>query len=236
MNTALRILDRLSALLFRRRQARRAHPVEHRSRYLVVGAGGVAVLSIALGVALTGHTGPSRAEQLQAYISSHAQKLDVQSTPTAATAATRDDYAATPGIRTLSLSGTNYDWARIVLVDGGWTQSDANITVLTRWMRQENGADDWWNRNNPLNNGYGSGGGGGTGSFANLDVAAQMAAAMLHHNPGMAGIVAGFAAGNSTTPTEQAIWASPWASSHYGNGSRWHYTPVDVVTAPASAW
>jgi hypothetical protein len=35
---------------------------------------------------------------------------------------------------------------------------------------------------------------------------------------------------------EAAIWASPWASGHYANGAHWHYSPVEVVKAPAEAW
>jgi hypothetical protein len=206
-----------------------------RTGTLIVGAG-VAAFSLTVILAVVPPPPPSAAAELKAYVASHAQTVNIVKPATGGVSLVRDGYSASPGVQSLIAGGTNYDWAKLVMLYGGWRMSDANVTVFTRWMRQENGADDWWNRNNPLNNGYGSGGGGGTGSFANLDISAQMAAAMLHHNPGMAGIVAGFAAGNSTTATEQAIWASPWASSHYGNGSRWHYTPVDVVTAPASAW
>ena len=35
---------------------------------------------------------------------------------------------------------------------------------------------------------------------------------------------------------EYAIWASPWAGGHYAWGGHWHYSPVDVVTAPPSSW
>ena len=43
-------------------------------------------------------------------------------------------------------------------------------------------------------------------------------------------------AGTSADATAQAIWASPWASSHYGNGANWTTSPVPIVVAPASAW
>ena len=148
----------------------------------------------------------------------------------------RDVYLSTPGYTTLAKNGTNYDWGTLVLVSGGWPITEASITVMVRWMRQENGANNWWNRNNPMNNGYGSGGGGGTGSYSNLVVAAQKAAENLQRNPGFNAIEAAFASGAPSEVIEQAIWASPWASSHYGNGSRWHYTPVPVVKAPVSAW
>jgi hypothetical protein len=178
---------------------------------------------------------PSAAEQLQAYVTAHAQSLAVEPN-VAATDVARDAYAATAGIDSLVASGTNYDWAKLVLMSGGWPMSNPNVTVLVRWMRQENGPTSWWNRNNPLNNGLGSGGGGGTGSYPNLMVAAQKAAENLHRNPSFGTIAASLAASAPTDITEQAIWASPWASSHYGNGSRWHYSPVPVVKAPGSAW
>jgi hypothetical protein len=178
---------------------------------------------------------PGAAERLRAYIHSHSQTMKVSEYVNAADV-TRDEYSASPGIATLIAGGTNYDWAKLILLYGGWPTTNDSVTVLVRWMRQENGAESWWNRNNPLNNGWNSGGGGGTGSYANLDSAAQNVVAMLNGNPGMGGIVADLKAGAPSATIESAIWASPWASGHYGNGSRWHYTPVDQVKAPASAW
>ncbi len=172
---------------------------------------------------------------MQAFISSHAQSLEVP--PVAAIAVLpRDGFAATPGIETLVSGGTNYDFAKLVLLLTGLPITDNNVTVFTRWMRQENYTDSWWNRNNPLNNGWGSGGGGGTGSYVSLRDAAQNAAAALNGNPGYSEIVAAFAASAPTEVTESAIWASPWASGHYANGGHWSYVEVPVVTAPADAW
>ncbi len=152
------------------------------------------------------------------------------------TLVTRDGYSATTGAKTLIAGGTNYDWARLVMTFAGWPTSDSNITVFTRWMRQENGVDDWWNRNNPLNNGWGSGGGSGLGSYDSLVTAAENCADALHRNSGYSAIAAGFAASAPTSQIEAAIWASPWASSHYANGTHWAYTPATVVEAPADAW
>jgi hypothetical protein len=218
--------------------------------------GAVGVGALALGAALfsTQLVAASPKQQLAAYIHANAQKLDVADdtvpapvvSPTAPTGAaaiastgttaptqdlSRDTYGATDGIQTLALRGTNYDWAKLVLLDGGWPQTDANVTVLTRWMRQENGADDWWNRNNPLNMGM-----GGFATMPSLQVAAQKVADLLHSNAGMSEIVAALAAGDDAARTESAIWNSNWASGHYANGAHWHYTPVDQVKAPASAW
>ena len=178
---------------------------------------------------------PSAEYQLATYIDKHAQSLKVTADPTLDDVA-RDDYSATPGIATLIAGGTNYDWAKMVMLFGGWPQSESNITVMTRWMRQENGPPSWFLRNNPLNNGYGSGGGGGLGSYGSLVVAAQKAAENLQRHPGFGAIEEGFATSAPTEVIENAIWASPWASGHYANGSHWHYTPVESVKAPAGAW
>ena len=63
-----------------------------------------------------------------------------------------------------------------------------------------------------------------------------MCAESFTANPGYAGFVAAFKAGASTATIEHAIWGSNWAAGHYANGGHWHYTPVDKVKAPASAW
>lgn len=179
---------------------------------------------------------PAKAvSRLDAYVQSHAQKLTIAS-GSSIDAVDRGGYTATAGIETLANHGTNYDWATMVLMIGKWPQSKNNITVLTRWMRQENGPNNWWNRNNPLNNGWGSGGNAGTGSYPDLEVAAQNAAAALHKNPGYAAIIAALAKSAPTSTTEHAIWASPWSTSHYANGTHWSSVPVPVFNAPASAW
>ena len=178
---------------------------------------------------------PDAGGQLALYIAAHPQTLRVSERVSIGDGS-RDGYSTTAGVESLAANGTNYDWAKMVMLSGGWPQSEANVTVMVRWMRQENGADNWWNRNNPLNNGYGSGGGGGTGSYANLVIAAQKAAENLKRNPSFATIVKAFAVSAPTSITEQAIWASPWASSHYGNGSRWHTSPVAIVESSVSAW
>src|SRR5690554_6351114 len=105
----------------------------------------------------------------------------------------RDSFHVTPGRATFINGGTNHDWAKLVLLNGGWPVTDNNVTVITRWMRQENYIDSWWNRNNPLNNGWGSGGGGGLGSYPSLVVAAENAAKALNTHPGYASIRSAFA-------------------------------------------
>ena len=178
---------------------------------------------------------PTDAQELQSFVDSHAQTLTVPAT-VAATEAVAGDYSATPGVATLAASGTNYDWAKLVLIFAELPVTDDNVTVFTRWMRQENGPPDWWNRNNPLNNGWGSGGGSGLGSYPNLVVAAQNAAEAMRTLPGYQGFVSAFEREAPMDEIESAIWNSPWASGHYAYGGHWSYAPVEVVKAPAGAW
>ena len=147
-----------------------------------------------------------------------------------------ESYATTTGPETLIASGTNEDWAKLVLVEGGWPTTSENVTFMLQWMREENGTDNWWNRNNPLNNGHGSGGGSGLGSYDSLVTAAYYAADNLKERSFYVAIVAALEDGSSAHATAEAIWASPWASSHYGYGAWWSTSPVPIVRAPASAW
>jgi hypothetical protein len=254
----MRLLRRLTRALSPRPRdrvhGRRRRP-HHLQRWELAlgGTVGIGALALAGAIFATQFAAPTSAQRLSDYISAHAQKLDVASNaapaplvsprPASSGAAaittttdpapdlTRDGYGATPGLKTLSASGTNYDWAKIVLLDGGWPQTDANVTVITRWMRQENGVDDWWNRDNPLNMGN-----GGFASFPSLLASAQGVADLIHSNPGMTGIAAALAAGDDAAATESAIWNSNWAGGHYAYGAHWHYTPVARIKAPAGAW
>jgi hypothetical protein len=151
-------------------------------------------------------------------------------------AVSRESYTAATGAETLVRGGTNHDWAKLVLIEGGFPVTEANVAVITQWMREENGPDNWWNRNNPLNNGNGSGGGSGLGSYATLQEGAFYAADSLRRLSFYDAIEAGLDAGTDASATAAAIWASPWATSHYGNGSHWTTSPVPTVTAPADAW
>lgn len=197
--------------------------------------GALAITFAFVAITVVAPPGPASAQEvLDAYNDAHAQTVTVTATVTEQVV--RDNYSVMPGIPQLAARGTNFDWAKVVLLDGGWPVTDNNVTVITRWMRQENGANNWWNRNNPLNNGWGSGGGAGTGSYSSLLSAAENAAAALHSHPGYSAIIAALAADAPTQVTEQAIWASPWASGHYANGGHWHYSAVDEFAAPAGAW
>ena len=199
---------------------------------------GAAVVAFALFVivSIAPPAPQSDAQSLEQYIADNAQGVTVSATVSGALLEDRGQYSITPGIETLKAEGTNYAWAKMVMLFGGWPMSDENITVFTRWMRQENGPDDWWNRNNPLNNGWGTQGGTFMSGYANLVDAARNAADAIKTNPGYAGILDGFSHSRPTATTESLIWQSSWATGHYANGGHWHYTPVEVVKAPASAW
>lgn len=147
-----------------------------------------------------------------------------------------ETYVATTGTETLVEGGTNHDWARLVLIEGGWPVTEENVNFMVRWMRQENGVDNWWNRNNPLNNGQGSGGGSGLGSYVDLTDAAYYAAENLAMRSFYSDIVAGLEAGTSADATAAALWASPWATSHYGYGTHWSTSPAPEIEAPPEAW
>jgi hypothetical protein len=192
----------------------------------------VASLSLAPAAPLATTTGTGNAD---AAVAPAVQSISVADGASVSTTP-RESYTVSTGPETLISGGTNHDWAKLVLHFGGWQLTEANVTVILRWMRQENGPDNWWNRNNPLNNGHGSGGGSGLGSYDSLVTAAEMAAENLLVRSFYADIVAGLEAGTSADATARAIWASPWASSHYGNGSHWSTSPVPIVAAPGSAW
>jgi len=206
-----------------------------RHRHLLAVGAATSALSLVALTMVAPPAPPTEEQQVDAFLFKNAQTLAVPETA-ADSAVLRDAFSITAGYESLAAGGTNYDWAKLVLLYAKFPLSDSNVTVFTRWMRQENGTDDWWNRNNPLNNGWGSGGGAGLGSYPNLDVAAQNAAKALHGNPGYSAIVAGFAASAPTNEIEQAIWASPWATSHYANGAHWSSRTVPVVKSPGGTW
>jgi hypothetical protein len=132
---------------------------------------------------------------------------------------------------------TNYDWSYLVLQDGGWPSTINNLTVMTQWMASEEPVTDWWDRNNPLNNGLGSGGGSGLGRYASVvDAAYYVAANLEYEGLGYPAIAADLAASAAPSVTAKAIWDSSWASGHYGHGKGWFTGAATVVAAPPRAW
>ncbi len=228
------------ASLFLRTSNRSARAPRPRSVVLTLCAG-AAVFALTALTALappppTDEAGSAAEAASHAWAADGADQTVSVSESAVAAAIARDGYEAAPGLETYTSGSTNRDWAELVLYLAGFPVSESNVTVMLRWMRQENGPDDWWLRNNPLNNGWGSGGGSGLGSYDNLVTAAQNVGNALHGNSGYAAIVEGFSTSAPTAQIEAAIWASPWASSHYGNGSHWAYTPVPEYASPPGTW
>ncbi|WP_233437843.1 hypothetical protein [Agromyces laixinhei] len=208
-----------------------------RSRHSLAAAAVLSVLGLLAGLALAPLPQPGAVLPVAAADAPHlgdVQELTV-APDVVAPAVSHESYVATTGAQSLVAGGTNVDWAKLVLVEGAWPVTEENVTFMMRWMRQENGADNWWNRNNPLNNGQGSGGGSGLGSYPTLIEAAYYAAENLQSGRYPA-VDAALARGDSADATAQAIWASAWATSHYGYGTHWSSRPYEVIEAPASAW
>lgn len=192
---------------------------------------------VALSVlAAVGVSAPPKGDVVALDVQHKPQSLASIVSPPAAPIVTRHDFGATAGYDTYIEGGTNHDWAKLVLLMGDFPLTDSNVTVVTRWMRQENYVDAWWTRNNPLNNGWGSGGGGGTGRYSTLVDAAENAAEALNTLGRYSEIVATLRASAPTAEVERAIWFSGWASGMYNNGQHWSYVDVPVITAPPSAW
>ncbi|MDQ0577065.1 hypothetical protein [Agromyces albus] len=216
--------------------ARGAHARRSKRRFTAPGAA-IAVIAIVATLALA----PVTPAGVDMSIAEAGASLGTAQTVTVAPDVTappvsHESYTAATGPETLIASGTNADWAKLVLIYGDWPVTEQNVTVILQWMREENGPDNWWNRNNPLNNGHGSGGGSGLGSYDSLDTAAFYAADNLVKRSFYTAIVAALEDGTSAAAVAQAIWASPWASSHYGNGANWTTSPVPIIQAPPSAW
>src|SRR4051812_48500258 len=96
---------------------RRLLPAVTLPRLRVLATAGIAAVVVTLiTVSLVSvPKGPSDAEVLADYIDDHAQSLAV-SPQASITVVPRDAYTATPGIDSLKASGTNYDFAKLVML------------------------------------------------------------------------------------------------------------------------
>jgi hypothetical protein len=165
----------------------------------------------------------------------------------------------TTAVKNLSTGmSTNYDWARLVLMDGHWPTGANNMVVMEQWMASENFPTAWWappwtsaqkkylytkSRNNPLNCGLTTTP-GGLGTYTSLTTAAYFVAKQLHYTTatatryGYPAIAADLARTATPTTTAETIQDSDWAASHYGYGTSWYgwttTKKVDTRRVPAS--
>jgi hypothetical protein len=111
-------------------------------------------------------------------------------------------------------------------------------------MASEEPVNNWFDRNNPLNCGLGSGGGAGLGSYTNLVAAAYYVAENLTNGSVYGTIIGDLERSASPAITGSAIWASPWSKSHYSGspsesqywGDEWATGNIISVAAPAFRW
>ena len=178
---------------------------------------------------------PQQASAAEIYDAAHAQILTVDKSAKTVNL-TPTKYSATPGFQTLADGGTNYDWAKLVLLAGGWPMSqkqrhghaalDAPGERRERLVEPRQPAEQQLRRARR----------GWHGSLRQPDHrraeggrrAARRRRRRLRGNRERAR-----AHPNRRSVTAEAIWASSWSTSHYANGTHWSTAPVPVVKAPA---
>jgi hypothetical protein len=116
-------------------------------------------------------------------------------------------------------------WAHQLLKLIGAPDTPGNVEFIYQWEKAEGGGGKY----NPLNQGpvagkpnlttTGSQYGGGAADFASWDAGLQGAATYLSYSQ-YAGVLNGLK-NNNPVAARQALWASPWAASHYGYGKNW---------------
>jgi hypothetical protein len=121
--------------------------------------------------------------------------------------------------------GAAVTWAKDFLSALGVSQSPANVQFVYDWEVSEGGGGKY----NPLNQGpvpgqpqlttTGSQYGGGAADFASYQAGITGAVDYLNM-PAYSGVLAALKSSNYKA-AEQALWASPWAASHYGYGASW---------------
>lgn len=121
-------------------------------------------------------------------------------------------------------------WGKRLLGLLGLPQSGPRLRFVYDWEVSEGGGGLF----NPLNQGpvpghrelttTGQQYGGGAADYASWGAGLAGSADYLHM-PAYAGVLAALARGDYWAAA-RALWASPWADSHYGWGSAWHSPPV----------
>jgi hypothetical protein len=135
--------------------------------------------------------------------------------------------------------GVAVTWAQQLLQMLGVSETPQNVQFVYDWEVSEGSGGKY----NPLNQGpvpghpelttTGQQYGGGAADFASWQAGLQGAADFIRMSF-YSGVLSGLKQG-SYGAAEQALWQSPWASSHYGYGSRWSTaTPPGAAPIPAT--
>lgn len=116
-------------------------------------------------------------------------------------------------------------WAHQLLKLIGAPESAGNVQFIYQWEKAEGAGGKY----NPLNQGpvsghpelttTGSQYGGGAADFASWDAGLKGASIFLSY-PQYSKVLSNLKSDNPAAARE-ALWASPWAASHYGYGSHW---------------
>lgn len=127
-------------------------------------------------------------------------------------------------------------WAQQFLTKLGAPVTPGNLQFVYQWELAEGGGGKY----NPLNQGpvaghpnlttTGSQFGGGAADFASWDAGLEGAYDYLHYDH-YKNVLAGLM-NNDPVAARAALWASPWAASHYGYGKNW---PVNAVVPGGTA-
>jgi hypothetical protein len=132
-------------------------------------------------------------------------------------------------------------WAQQFLKRIGAPVTPGNVEFVYQWEKSEGGGGKY----NPLNQGpvqghpelttTGEQFGGGAADYASWDAGLQGAYYFLHYNF-YKGVLQNLQA-NNPAAARAALWASPWAASHYGYGKNWYFgtIPGGTPILPGSA-
>jgi hypothetical protein len=137
-------------------------------------------------------------------------------------------------------------WAEQLCRALGAPVTASNVQFIYNWERSEGGGGAY----NPLNQGpvpgdpaltnTGQQFGGGAAGFVSWQAGLAGAVAYLNM-PNYAAVKQALMGGNAAVTGPQALWASPWAASHYGYGSNWNtqalpgFTPNSLISVSQQA-
>jgi murein DD-endopeptidase MepM/ murein hydrolase activator NlpD len=142
-----------------------------------------------------------------------------------------------PAAAEIAPANDREQWAVDFLAQLGNAQPSADtVAMVVEWTLAEDSGDGAFARNNPLNTtqpGFAENAtinGDGVKGYADRE--AGLAAAVHTVTNGLYNDVVAALQANDAEGARRALWASPWAGSHYGYGASW---PRYAIAAPAPA-